>query len=51
MVVNWFATGKESEVRWQPSETKTMKIVFFFNARGIVRHAFVPQGQTVNQEF
>jgi len=44
------ATPPSKKVRRQPSTTKTMIIVFFFDARGIVHHEFVPQGQTVNQE-
>ena len=47
----WRSTGTlpSKKVRWQPSTTKTM-IIVFFDARGIVHHEFVPQGQTVNQE-
>jgi hypothetical protein len=48
----WRSTGTppSKKVRRQPSTTKTM-IIIFFDARGIVRHEFVPQGQTVNQEI
>ena len=47
----WRSTGTppSKKVRRQTSTTKTM-IIVFFDARGIVHHEFVPQGQTVNQE-
>jgi len=47
----WWSTGTppSKKVRRQPSTTKTMVMVFF-DARGIVHHEFVLQGQTVNQE-
>ena len=47
----WRSTGTppSKKVRWQPSTTKTM-IIVFFDARGIVHHEFVRQGQTVNEE-
>ena len=47
----WRSTGTppSKKVRQQPLKTKTM-IIVFYNARGMVHHEFVPQGQTVNQE-
>jgi hypothetical protein len=38
------------KVRRQPSKTKTM-IIVIFDVRSIVHHEFIPQRQTVNQEF
>lgn len=48
MEVDRFTSVKE--MRRQPIKTKT-KIAVFFEARGLVHHEFVPQGQKVNQEF
>ena len=48
MVVNGFSTVKESEAA--AIDNKDFDNRFFFDARVIVHHEFVPQGQTVNQE-
>jgi len=47
----WRSTGTppSKKVRMQPLTTKTM-IIIFFDARGIIHHEFVLQGQMVNQE-
>jgi hypothetical protein len=48
MAVNGFSSVKESEAA--AIENKDYDNLFF-DARGIDHHEFVPQGQTVNQEF
>ena len=48
MAVNGFSTVKESEAA--AIDNKDFDNRFFFDARVIVHHEFVPQGQTVNQE-
>ncbi|XP_050040395.1 protein GVQW3-like [Dermacentor andersoni] len=48
----WRSTSSPAsrKVQRQKTKTKTMLIVFF-DARGVIHHEFVPQGQTVKQEF
>jgi len=43
-------TPPSKKVRRQSSKTKTIILFFFFDARGIVHHKFVPQWQKINQE-
>jgi hypothetical protein len=44
MVVNGFTSVENEEAAIQNKAA-------FFKARGIAHHEFVPQGQTINQEF
>jgi len=48
MAVNGYSTVKESEAA--AIDNKDDDNLFFFDARGIVHHEFVPQEQTVNEE-
>jgi hypothetical protein len=48
MAANGYPTVKENEVA--AIDNKHDENLFFFDARVIVHHEFVPQGQTVNQE-
>jgi hypothetical protein len=47
MAVNGYSTVKESE---EAANDNKYDNNFFFDARGIVHHENVPQGQTVNEE-
>jgi len=42
---------KPKKLRFQKSRMKTMLIVFFFDAEGVIHREFVPEGQKVNAEF
>jgi len=48
MAVNGYSTVKESEAA--VIDNKDDNTRFFFDARVIVHHEFVPQEQTVNRE-
>ena len=42
--------SKTKTLRFQKSRVKTM-LIFFFDAEGVIRREFVPEGQKVNAEF
>jgi len=44
------ASSQPKKARQVKSNVKTM-LIAFFNIDGLVRHEFVPRGQTVNKEF
>jgi len=42
---------KPNKLRFQKSRVKTVLMFFFFDAEGVIRRDFVPEGQKVNAEF
>ena len=42
---------KPKKLRFQKSQVKTMLIVFFFDAEGVIHREFVPEEQKVNAVF
>jgi hypothetical protein len=51
-VSEWHKIFKEAQkVRMQKSRVKTTLTEFFFYAKGIIHHEFVPEKQTVNCNF